>query len=110
MKNLTKFYLFLSSIALIFFSTSALAAATHGVASQRDVSHTYLFLVCVSSLFFIGILVAMTAFIINNRKSGLDLLWSTLPAIMLIAIVGLGWVNFQQNHLGETFYAVKFSQ
>ena len=72
-------------------------------------THTYQFLICINALFFAGIFVAMAVYIINHHKAGRDLLWSMLPVIMIMMIVGLGWINFQDNHLGETFYAVKFS-
>lgn len=95
--------------AALFQSTSALATVNH-VASKHDVDHTYRFLIVVNTLFFVGIFVAMASFIIKNRKSGLNLLWSMIPAIILLVIVGLGWTNFRDQHLGETFYAVKLSQ
>jgi len=78
--------------------------------NPHDVNLTHRFLVCVNALFFAGILIAMAIFVFKNRKAGLDLIWSMVPAIMLMVIVGLGWANFRDHHLGETFYAVNFSR
>ncbi len=103
MKKLFQFLL------LSFVSSPAFASISQ-TANQQDIHRTYLFLICINALFFTGILVAMTVYLINHRKAGLDMLWSMLPAIMLIVVFGLGWINFHDNHLGETFYAVKFSQ
>lgn len=90
--------------------SSNVLASVNRIASKHDVDHTYRFLIVINTLFFVGIFVAMASFIIKNRKSGLNLLWSMIPAIILLVIVGLGWTNFRDQHLGETFYAVKLSQ
>ena len=97
---------------LIFISSPALAAVhqTAKTVNQHDATLTYRFLVCINALFFAGILIAMAVFVVKNRKTALDMIWTMVPAIMLIVIVGLGWANFRDNHSGETFYAVKFSQ
>ena len=91
---------------LLFTTSPAWASAIN----QHDVNHTYRFLLWINALFFVAIFMAMSVFIFKNRKMGLDLIWSMIPALMLIVIVGLGWVSFRNNHSGETFYAVKFSQ
>jgi len=107
MRQLFGFYLFLMPLALTFTTFPAFASV-HPAVNQHDPSHTYQFLVCINALFFVGILVAMTVFYMKGRKTGPDMIWSMIPAILLIVIFGIGWINFQDNHLGETFYAVKF--
>jgi len=109
MRQLFGFYLFLVLLTFSFESSPVFASASR-LATPHDVNLTYRFLVCVNAVFFIGILVAMAIFVVKNRKSALDMIWSMVPAIMLIVIVGLGWANFRDHHSGETFYAVKFTQ
>ena len=112
MRQTFRIYLFFTPLVALY-NTPAFASSnqiTHQAANPHDINLTYRFLICINTLFFVGIVTAMSVFMIKNRKTGLDMIWSMIPAIMLILIVGLGWANFREHHLGETFYAFNFSQ
>ena len=112
MKQKLSFFL-LSVVLSEIISSPTFAAAVSATpsANQHAMNLTYWFLILINAVFFTGIFVAMAYYIFKNRKGGLDMIWSMLPAMILLVLVSFGWSSFRDQHLNEgVFYAFKISR